>query len=98
MVYRIRSVDKEHLYASLMHDNGIIETLPSEEINLMVKQTKKGKYPEGFKLKLEKYNIDLEITAINNNQIMRFGIEYFEGMVKFNGTHQGTGFLEMTGY
>jgi predicted secreted hydrolase len=29
---------------------------------------------------------------------MRFGIEYFEGMVTFTGSHQGRGFLEMTGY
>ena len=29
---------------------------------------------------------------------MRFGIEYFEGMVTFSGSHQGKGFVEMTGY
>ena len=59
-------------------------------------------YPYAFDLQVDKssigLNVDLRVAVINQQQIMRFGIEYFEGMVSFKGSHVGEGFVEMTGY
>ena len=99
MVYRIRSDNKDFIYASLMHGNGNIETLTPDEVKLISITSKvQSTYPNHFKIKIKKHAIDIDVKTINKDQIMRFGIEYFEGMVNFTGSHQGIGFLEMTGY
>lgn len=99
MVYRIRSDNKDFIYASLMHDNGDIETLTPDEVKLIsIISTVQSTYPNHFKIIIKKHEIDIDVKTINKDQIMRFGIEYFEGMVNFTGSHTGIGFLEMTGY
>ena len=98
MVYRIRSKTQEYIYGSLMHTDGTIETLNDKQINLTTQHLAQSIYPESFKLKLEEHNIDIEVKIVNNKQIMSFGFEYFEGMVTFDGSHQGAGFVEMSGY
>jgi predicted secreted hydrolase len=98
MIYRIRSSKDDFLYGSLMHSNGDIDTLAIKDIKLQSRTLSKLGYPQGFTLKVKSQGIDLNVDIINNKQIMRFGIEYFEGMVNFNGSHIGQGFVEMTGY
>ncbi len=98
MIYRIRSDQDDFLYGSLMHRDGIIETLSARDIALQSLESEGVIYPEGFRLKVAPHGIDLNVAVINNKQIMRFGIEYFEGMVSFTGSHAGEGFVEMTGY
>ena len=106
MVYRIRSDIQDYLYGSIMRRDGTIKTLSSSDISLTrIKASTKpqssgesSRYPEQFSIVITQDDIDIEVSVINNKQIMRFGIEYFEGMVTFSGSHQGSGFLEMTGY
>ncbi len=98
MIYRIRSDQQDHLYGSLMHKNGEIETLSKQQIHLSPSNNLSGKYPDTFNIRLDEYDINIEVKVVNKNQIMQFGIEYFEGMVTFVGSHQGKGFIEMTGY
>jgi len=98
MIYRIRSSKDDFLYGSLMDSKGGIKTINNEDIKLTSRDIGKGVYPRGFTLKVEPFAIDLNIDILNDQQIMRFGIEYFEGMATFSGSHNGDGFVEMTGY
>ncbi|MBL4705575.1 MAG: hypothetical protein JKY54_13710 [Flavobacteriales bacterium] len=101
MVYRIRSDRQDMLYGSLMHRDGRIETLTAQQIKLTVALDKKDAddvYPQEFIIEIIHKAIDLNIKLVNKDQTMRFGFEYFEGMVSFDGSHQGVGFVEMTGY
>jgi len=99
MVYRIRSHNQDFIYASLMYENGDIEILTQDEVKLIsINNTDESTYPNQFKIKIKNHAIDIDVKTINKDQIMRFGIEYFEGMVSFTGSHTGIGFLEMTGY
>ncbi|WP_157619199.1 lipocalin-like domain-containing protein [Psychromonas aquimarina] len=98
MIYRIRSQEDDFLYGSLMHSSGKIDILEIKDINLQSRLISELGYPQAFTLKVESQGIDINIDIINNKQIMRFAIEYFEGMVTFNGSHTGQGFVEMTGY
>jgi predicted secreted hydrolase len=102
MVYRIRSTDKDYLYGSLMQRDGTIRTLSSEDIiiksHFSNQSVANAEYPDSFAIEIAQEEIDITVKVINKSQIMRFGIEYFEGMVSFSGSHQGQGFLEMTGY
>ncbi|HEY7865625.1 MAG TPA: lipocalin-like domain-containing protein [Psychromonas sp.] len=98
MIYRIRSSQDDFLYGSLMNSNGDIKTIKNEDIKLTSREIGEGGYPRGFTLKVEPFAIDMNIDILNDQQIMRFGIEYFEGMATFSGSHRGEGFVEMTGY
>jgi len=102
MIYRIRSSEQDFVYGSLMHRNGNIEILERKNIKLLSHVSDTLDYPYAFDLQVQKpsigLNVDLRVAVINPQQIMRFGIEYFEGMVSFKGSHVGEGFVEMTGY
>ena len=98
MIYRIRSNKDDFIYGSLMSSNGDIDILPINDIDLNSRVINEFGYPQEFTLKVESQAVDIKIDIINKKQIMRFGIEYFEGMVDFDGSHTGQGFVEMTGY
>nr|NIL95712.1 iron ABC transporter permease [Planctomycetales bacterium]NIP68225.1 iron ABC transporter permease [Planctomycetales bacterium] len=42
--------------------------------------------------------VSVEVTALNPNSWMATLIPYWEGPVKVSGSHNGRGYLEMTGY
>ncbi|SQD77721.1 lipocalin-like domain-containing protein [Moritella yayanosii] len=102
MIYRIRSSEQDFVYGSLMHRNGDIDVLDANNIKLVSHINDTLDYPYAFDLQVDKssigLNVDLHVAVVNQQQIMRFGIEYFEGMVTFTGSHVGDGFVEMTGY
>ncbi len=98
MIYRIRSDKADFIYGSLMYSNGDIDILSINDIYLQSNELSEFGYPQQFTLKIKSQGVDINIEIINNKQIMRFGIEYFEGMVTFAGSHTGQGFVEMTGY
>lgn len=97
MVYRMRSTIQDYSYGNLMYRDGSSKKLSGEEIILTA--TAQGKnYPSQFSVVIESEAIDINLKVVNESQINRFGIEYFEGMATFSGSHQGKGFVEMTGY
>lgn len=98
MVYRIRSTGQDFVYASLMHAKGAIETLKAEDIAIKSHTNKQDTYPDSFTLEIAKRQISLNISVVNTKQIINFRTRYFEGMVKFSGSYNGVGFVEMTGY
>ena len=101
MVFRLRSTDNDYFYASIMERGGAIRSIASHDIVLMSSvstSSKTSQYPNQFSLTIAKEAIDIKVQVVNEQQIMRFGIEYFEGMVTFDGSHHGQGFVEMTGY
>ena len=100
MVYRIRSIKQDYLYGSIMKRDGSIKVLGENDISVirLDNEAKGNVYPQSFKLLIPEEKVDITVSVVNDQQVMRFGIEYFEGVVNFRGSHQGTGFLEMTGY
>ena len=55
-------------------------------------------YPVSWRLQLPLYQIDLRIDAAFYDQEMRHTVRYWEGVVRVSGSHQGTGYMELTGY
>ena len=101
MVFRVRSDSEDFFYASIMARNGEIRSIASHEISLIshnYNAASDSPYPQSFSLVIAREGIDIKVQVVNEQQIMRFGIEYFEGMVTFSGSHQVRGFVEMTGY
>jgi predicted secreted hydrolase len=54
--------------------------------------------PVGWRLTLPARGVDVTVQALNDDAWMTTTVPYWEGPVTFTGTHDGRGYLEMTGY
>ena len=54
--------------------------------------------PVSWRLRIEGRELDLNLSALNRQAWMGTSIPYWEGPVRLQGSHAGTGYLEMTGY
>ncbi|MGZ9899494.1 lipocalin-like domain-containing protein [Shewanella gaetbuli] len=61
-------------------------------------QTALGKHPTEWQINIEREQISLHTKALNPQSDMALSIAYWEGPIYFTGTHQGNGYMELTGY
>jgi len=54
--------------------------------------------PTSWRVTMPDRNIDITVMAINPDAWMDVSIPYWEGPVEIEGSHDGVGYLEMTGY
>ncbi len=54
--------------------------------------------PVGWRVRLPDRGLDARVRAVNDAAWMDLGFAYWEGPVGVEGSHDGTGYLEMTGY
>jgi len=54
--------------------------------------------PTSWQVTLAEYGLDLRVDALNPNSWMSTSFPYWEGPVVITGSHDGRGYLEMTGY
>ena len=54
--------------------------------------------PTTWTVQLPKKGVDLTVSALNPMAWMTTSVPYWEGPITFDGSHKGTGYLEMTGY
>ncbi|CAM2938741.1 lipocalin-like domain-containing protein [Vibrio mytili] len=88
-------------HARLMNQNGTSTAIQHDDIHLQViKQTKiQGHhYPTKWQLSIPSQYVKLTITALNPRAKMPLSVSYWEGPVAIEGSHSGTGYMELTGY
>ena len=54
--------------------------------------------PVTWRVQLPARGLDVETTALNPQSWMPLSFPYWEGPIRFDGSHTGRGYLEMTGY
>jgi len=54
--------------------------------------------PTTWRVTLADKGVDVTVAAINPNAWMETSVPYWEGPITIEGSHQGRGYLEMTGY
>ena len=54
--------------------------------------------PVEWRLTLADRGLDVTLTALNPQSWMATSVAYWEGPIRFKGSHTGRGYLEMTGY
>ena len=54
--------------------------------------------PARWRLALPERGLDIEVTALNPDAFNDLTFPYWEGPVAVSGSHQGTGYMELTGY
>lgn len=54
--------------------------------------------PTRWHITLPEKGVDVTLTALNPNAWMDMSVPYWEGPISITGSHNGRGYLEMTGY
>ncbi|EMY6775816.1 TPA: lipocalin-like domain-containing protein [Vibrio alginolyticus] len=87
--------------ARLMQQDGSGIAISQKDIQLKAtKQTEiQGRnYPTEWQVSIPKQQIELTVSALNPNAKMPLSVPYWEGPVRIDGSHSGTGYMELTGY
>ncbi|MGR5238338.1 lipocalin-like domain-containing protein [Vibrio alfacsensis] len=104
VVFQLRDAKTgEASYASarLMQQDGSGIAISQQDIRLnATKQTQiQGRrYPTEWQISIPTQQIEVTVSALNPNAKMSLSVSYWEGPVRIEGTHSGTGYMELTGY
>ncbi|QMU60154.1 MAG: iron ABC transporter permease [Boseongicola sp.] len=102
MAFRLRDrIDGDFLAGTWMPKNGEAQSLTANELSLSALATSVidgREIPTVFQLVVPQHGIDATIEAIYPDSWMATSVPYWEGPVRFDGSHSGVGYLEMTGY
>jgi predicted secreted hydrolase len=102
MAFRMRLKDQnDYITGSFISHDGAQTPLPPSTIDLQALSTtliQNRPMPLEWRLSVPSQNIDIKITAIKEDQWNNALVPYYEGMVTVIGSHEGKGFLELTGY
>jgi len=102
MLYRMRQKDGEpYLTGTWIAADGSTQLLHARDISLSPLQTTHvagHSMPTRWSVKIRDKGLEITTTALNPKAWMDLRIPYWEGPVTVSGSHQGVGYLEMTGY
>ncbi|WP_417877873.1 lipocalin-like domain-containing protein [Vibrio sp.] len=104
VVFQLRDLKTglaSYSHAKLMQIDGSGTAIPQNDIHLeATKQThiQDRNYPTEWQLSIPTQQIEITISALNPNAQMPLSVTYWEGSVIIDGSHSGTGYMELTGY
>ncbi|PKH55597.1 carotenoid 1,2-hydratase [Shewanella sp. Choline-02u-19] len=104
MLFQLRddTGDQSHFYSGRrMYQDGRGHNISNQQITMTAtawQQTPSGRYPVQWHIQIPSENIDITTTPLNNDSSMPLSIPYWEGPIDISGTHNGTGYMELTGY
>lgn len=81
--------------------DGSSEPIESSSIGMRETQWERvagRRVPVGWQLQISERNLEVNVNALNPHAWMGTSIPYWEGPVEISGSHDGNGYLEMTGY
>jgi predicted secreted hydrolase len=86
----------------LVAQDGSVRNLLPGQVTLMPSrywQSGDGtRYPIDWRLQAPEYQLDLDVRALLDDQLMDHSVHYWEGAVEVSGSHRGQGYLELSGY
>ncbi|MEL7486123.1 MAG: lipocalin family protein, partial [Pseudomonadota bacterium] len=102
MVFRLRDETVAPFFAGTwISADGKATPLESEDIRLQELKTTRvagRRVPVRWRLAIESREIEIDTAPLNEKSWMSTSFPYWEGPIAFTGTHEGVGYLEMTGY
>jgi predicted secreted hydrolase len=102
MLYRMRQTDGNH-YGSgkwFARDGTALE-IASADLTMTPQaftEIEGRKIPTAWRIAIAKLALTIECTPLNARSWMGTSFPYWEGPIRFSGSHTGLGYLEMTGY
>ena len=100
MLFRYRGATN-HLDGTWIEPDGATRALRGETIALTpLEETAVGdrKLPTRWRVAVQSLGLDIETTPLNPRALNGTRNPYWEGPITFRGSHEGEGYLEMTGY
>lgn len=102
MLFRLRSrTAADYFSGSWIDAEGQLTALQPSQINMRpLGQTRVAgrRLPTEWQLQVPSQGLDVRVEALNPQAWMGTGIPYWEGPIRIGGSHNGMGYLEMTGY
>jgi predicted secreted hydrolase len=102
MAFQMRLQDQpDYITGTYINADGSSTTLMPSDIELnAIELTPVGNkiLPLHWALKIDSKRVNISIKATKNEQWNPASVAYYEGTVAVSGTHNGKGFLELTGY
>lgn len=102
MLFRLRSSDGTAFYSGTwIEADGRSRPIVRTDITLEPTGTAEvagRQVPVEWRIQVPSRGIDLVAAALNPQSWMATTFAYWEGPIRFSGTHDGVGYLEMTGY
>ncbi len=105
MYYQLRTKQGEvHAFSrgNLVDKDGSVHSLLPNQVKLTPLrdwQAADGtRYPVGWRLQVAEYDLDLNVQAALDDQLMDHSVRYWEGAVDVSGSQGGKGYLELSGY
>ncbi|WP_261905102.1 lipocalin-like domain-containing protein [Vibrio fortis] len=87
--------------ARLMNQDGSGTAIARDEIAMRVQkytEIDNRDYPTEWTISIPNHEIELTVSALNPNAKMPLSVPYWEGPVIIQGSHTGSGYMELTGY
>lgn len=101
MGFRLRDSGAGFSSGTWINSNGNPETLPPHAFKITPLETMviEGRtIPTRWRVVIGQKGVDLKTEPLNANAWMATRFPYWEGPVRFHGSHSGHGYVEMTGY
>ncbi|TVP93357.1 MAG: iron ABC transporter permease [Pseudomonadaceae bacterium] len=102
MLFRLRHYDGGHYYSGTwISAEGTPTPLRPEQISMQPLNRVRvagRQLATQWQLDVPDHGLAVSTEALNPQSWMATGIEYWEGPIRFSGSHSGVGYLEMTGY
>ncbi|MEO0372422.1 MAG: lipocalin-like domain-containing protein [Pseudomonadota bacterium] len=102
MGFRLRQTDGSHFTAGTwISPEGTTEPFANGVFNAdpkAVSQVANREIPTQWRVRVPQKGVDVTVRALNPDAWMDVNVPYWEGPVTVTGSHDGRGYLEMTGY
>jgi predicted secreted hydrolase len=101
MLYRFRSETGDFLAGTWIAADGAPQALESSDITLTPRseiELAKRRIPVAWDVNVRSHGLAIRTAPLNPESFMATSFPYWEGPINFTGTHEGVGYLEMTGY
>lgn len=102
MLFRLRQKDGANYFAgNWITPDGQSEQLAPGAISMnpiAMTEIAGKKIPTSWRVGIASRGLQIEASSLNAQSWMTTSFAYWEGPVNFSGTHNGVGYLEMTGY
>lgn len=102
MLFRLRQKDGSHYFAgNWITADGRSAQLASDTIAMTpvaMTEIAGRRIPTAWRIAIASRGLQIETTPLNAQSWMTTSFAYWEGPVRFSGSHSGVGYLEMTGY
>lgn len=102
MLYRLRQKDgKDNPFGNWISATGKTQMIADSDIQMTPKATADvagRKLPVEWQIAIPSRSFSISCKPLNPKAWMGTGFSYWEGPISFAGTHDGVGYLELTGY